>query len=90
MLHIGWLKTAIILGEILRYPKRRFFEDVWNSKDAADVWRKWNNPVVEWMKKTLYKPLLDQGYSNNTCAFICFFASGLFHEITVSMLIGAS
>ncbi|XP_019874244.1 diacylglycerol O-acyltransferase 1 [Aethina tumida] len=91
--HLAWLCMFYILfhswlnlvGEILHFADRSFYNDWWNSNNIDLFWRNWNLPVHRWAVRHLYIPLVDMGYSRNIAATTVFFISAFFHEYMVSV-----
>lgn len=80
-----WLN---ILGELLRFADRRFYEDWWNCKNLMQYWQTWNLPVHYWFVRHLYNPLLKNGLSRSVANFTVFLISAVAHEYLVSVPLG--
>lgn len=74
-----------ILGEILRFADRDFYQDWWNSQDIDTFWRTWNSPVHRWAVRHLYIPIIKATQSRFRATAIVFFFSAFFHEYLVSV-----
>jgi diacylglycerol O-acyltransferase-1 len=69
-----------LMAELTRFADRRFYSDWWNSGDLAEYWRKWNNPIHNWLIRHMYYPLLRRGYTSDTARLLTFIFSAVFHE----------
>lgn len=78
----SWLN---LLGEILQFGDRHFYQDWWNANNIDTFWRTWNSPVHRWAARHLYIPLIDMGYGKNVAVTTVFFVSAFFHEYMVSV-----
>lgn len=76
----SWLN---LLGEILHFADRSFYNDWWNANNVETFWRNWNLPVHRWALRHLYFPLIDMGYSRKVGSVAVFFISAFFHEYMV-------
>jgi diacylglycerol O-acyltransferase-1 len=50
-----------IVAEVTRFADRLFYRDWWNSSNLDNFWRTWNLPVHNWIKHTVYLPLVSAG-----------------------------
>nr|XP_023023200.1 diacylglycerol O-acyltransferase 1 [Leptinotarsa decemlineata] len=91
--HLAWLCMFYVvfhswlnlLGEILHFADRSFYDDWWNANNMDTFWRKWNLPVHRWAVRHLYFPMIDMGYSKFIGGVAVFFISAFFHEYMVSV-----
>lgn len=74
-----------LIGEVLRFADRSFYQDWWNAESISIFWKNWNQPVHRWAKRHIYVPLLKKGYSKLTATTIVFIVSGIFHEYIFSI-----
>ncbi|XP_021956008.1 diacylglycerol O-acyltransferase 1 [Folsomia candida] len=74
-----------ILGELLRFADRDFYQDWWNAPDIDTFWRTWNSPVHRWAVRHLYIPIIKQTNSKFFAVSTTFFISAFFHEYLVSV-----
>jgi len=74
-----------IIGELLRFADRDFYNDWWNAQDIDTFWRTWNAPVHKWAVRHLYIPIIRQTNSKTTATAMTFFISAFFHEYLVSV-----
>lgn len=81
-----WLSC---LAECLGLSDRHYFADWWNSNSFADFSRTWNIPVHRFIKKHIYKVLLEQlGAPKSIANFGCFFVSACLHELVMWAALG--
>ncbi|XP_018573342.1 diacylglycerol O-acyltransferase 1 [Anoplophora glabripennis] len=91
--HLAWLCMFYImfhswlnlLGEILHFADRSFYNDWWNANNIDVFWRNWNLPVHRWALRHLYLPMVEMGYSKYSAGVTVFFISAFFHEYMVSV-----
>lgn len=91
--HLGWLCMFYIvfhswlnlIGELLHFADRSFYNDWWNANNIDVFWRNWNLPVHRWAVRHLYIPMVDMGYGKNVASSTVFFISAFFHEYMVSV-----
>lgn len=74
-----------LMGEVLHFADRKFYNDWWNANNIDIFWRTWNMPVHNWCVRHLYLPLLDLGYPKQVATVTVFFFSAFFHEYLVSV-----
>ncbi|XP_072052041.1 diacylglycerol O-acyltransferase 1-like [Amphiura filiformis] len=74
-----------IMGELLRFADREFYQDWWNSETVGYFWQNWNIPVYRWCKRHVYKPMLRRGFSKFQANVMVFFLSAVGHEYLVSV-----
>lgn len=74
-----------LMGEILHFADRNFYNDWWNANNIDIFWRTWNMPVHKWCVRHLYIPMIDLGYSRTVASVTVFFFSAFFHEYLVSV-----
>uniref|UniRef100_A0A6B2L5C6 diacylglycerol O-acyltransferase n=1 Tax=Arcella intermedia TaxID=1963864 RepID=A0A6B2L5C6_9EUKA len=74
-----------ILGELLRFGDRAFYQDWWNSTTLGEYWRRWNLPVHNWLVRHVYHPIRRRGSPRPLSALIIFFISAVFHELLASI-----
>lgn len=77
-----------VVGEILSFGDREFYQDWWNAESVTEFWQKWNIPVHRWAVRHLYKPMLLAGYSKLQGSLAVFILSAFFHELLVSVPLG--
>ena len=70
-------------GELTQFADRRFYSDWWNAGNLGEYWRKWNQPIHNWLIRHIYYPCRRAGMSSSGCALFTFFISALFHEYIV-------
>ncbi|XP_072936680.1 diacylglycerol O-acyltransferase 1 isoform X2 [Epargyreus clarus] len=74
-----------LMGELLHFADRNFYNDWWNANNIAVFWRTWNMPVHTWAVRHLYIPMTEMGYSKHAASIVVFGISALFHEYLVSI-----
>ncbi|XP_071633842.1 diacylglycerol O-acyltransferase 1 [Temnothorax longispinosus] len=74
-----------LLGELLHFADRNFYNDWWNANNIDTFWRTWNMPVHRWAVRHLYIPVVEMGYGKTTASVTVFFISAFFHEYLVSV-----
>ncbi|XP_043287985.1 diacylglycerol O-acyltransferase 1 [Venturia canescens] len=74
-----------LMGELLHFADRNFYQDWWNANNIDTFWRTWNTPVHRWAVRHLYIPIVEMGYGKNTASVTVFFISAFFHEYLVSV-----
>lgn len=80
----SWLN---LVGEILHFADRSYYNDWWNANNIDTFWRNWNLPVHRWALRHLYFPMIEMGYSKTTGSIAVFFISAFFHEYMVSYML---
>ena len=40
-----------IMGELTQFGDRRFYSDWWNAGNLGEYWRKWNQPIHNWLQR---------------------------------------
>ncbi|KAI9843635.1 MAG: hypothetical protein M1837_006217 [Sclerophora amabilis] len=73
------------LAEVMKFADREFFRDWWNSPSVGAYWRTWNKPVYTFMRRHIYSPLLERGWSPHIASVAVFFFSGVLHELLVGI-----
>uniref|UniRef100_A0A8D8ALR0 O-acyltransferase n=1 Tax=Culex pipiens TaxID=7175 RepID=A0A8D8ALR0_CULPI len=74
-----------LMGEVLHFADRKFYNDWWNANNIDIFWRNWNMPVHNWCVRHLYLPMLDLGCPKQAATVTVFFFSAFFHEYLVSV-----
>ncbi|KAM3964685.1 diacylglycerol O-acyltransferase isoform 2-T2 [Aphomia sociella] len=74
-----------LMGELLHFADRNFYNDWWNANNIAVFWSSWNLPVHMWAVRHVYKPITRRGYSRFVASLVVFCISALFHEYLVSV-----
>ncbi|KAL7639769.1 UNVERIFIED_CONTAM: hypothetical protein RMT77_009179 [Armadillidium vulgare] len=74
-----------MMGEVLRFGDRNFYQDWWNARDVGTFWRLWNMPVHKWCVRHLFVPMIKLKFSKRTASLAVFFVSAFFHEYFVSI-----
>lgn len=67
-------------AEITGFEDRRFYSDWWNAGDLGEYWRKWNNPIHNWLIRHIYFPLVRRKYSQTNAGLLTFLFSAIAHE----------
>ena len=70
-------------AEVTRFADRRFYSDWWNAGGLAEYWRKWNNPIHNWLVRHVYFPLIRRGCSDSLSRLLTFTVSAIFHEYII-------
>ena len=73
------------LAEVMRFGDRQFYGDWWNSSSVGAYWRSWNKPVYHFMRRHIYTPLVERGWSSSAASVIVFIFSGFLHELAVGI-----
>jgi len=76
----AWLN---FLAELTQFADRRFYSDWWNAGNLSEYWRKWNQPIHNYLLRHIYFPCRRSGLSAPTCLLITFTISAVFHEYVV-------
>ncbi|XP_076055832.1 diacylglycerol O-acyltransferase isoform X2 [Oratosquilla oratoria] len=74
-----------ILGELLCFADRNFYQDWWNAQDVGTFWRLWNLPVHKWAVRHVFIPMMKARFSKTTASLTVFIISAFFHEYLVSV-----
>jgi diacylglycerol O-acyltransferase-1 len=69
-----------LFAELTRFGDRRFYSDWWNANNLGEYWRKWNQPIHNFLIRHVYYPCRRRGISSSTCMLITFTLSACFHE----------
>lgn len=70
-------------AEITRFADRRFYSDWWNANNLSEYWRKWNQPIHNFLIRHVYYPLRRRRVSSEMCMLVTFTFSALAHEYIV-------
>lgn len=73
------------LAEVMLFGDREFYSDWWNSPSVGAYWRTWNKPVYHFMRRHIYSPLIERGWSSNAASAMVFIFSGFLHELAVGV-----
>ena len=76
----SWLN---FLAELTQFGDRRFYSDWWNAGNLGEYWRKWNQPIHNYLLRHIYFPLRRSGCSSANCLLLTFTISAVFHEYIV-------
>ena len=76
----SWLN---FLAEISQFADRRFYSDWWNAGNLGEYWRKWNQPIHNYLLRHVYFPGRRLGLSAPMCMLLSFTISAAFHEYIV-------
>ncbi|XP_045766748.1 diacylglycerol O-acyltransferase 1 isoform X2 [Maniola jurtina] len=74
-----------LMGELLHFADRNFYNDWWNANNIAEFWSSWNMPVHVWAVRHVYIPITGLGFSKAAASIVVFFISAFFHEYLVSV-----
>ncbi|KAJ0181865.1 hypothetical protein K1T71_002587 [Dendrolimus kikuchii] len=74
-----------LMGELLQFADRNFYNDWWNANNISVFWSTWNMPVHRWAVRHVYIPITEMGYSKFVASIVVFFISAFFHEYLVSV-----
>lgn len=77
----SWLN---FLAELTQFADRRFYSDWWNAGNLGEYWRKWNQPIHNYLLRHIYFPCRRSGLSSYLCLLITFTISAAFHEYIVA------
>ena len=69
-----------LFAELTRFGDRRFYSDWWNASDLGEYWRKWNQPIHNFLIRHVYYASRRRGISSQTCLLVTFTLSAAFHE----------
>lgn len=69
-----------LFAELTRFADRRFYSDWWNANNLSEYWRKWNQPIHNFLIRHVYYPCRRRGISSATCMLLTFTLSAAFHE----------
>lgn len=70
-------------AELTMFADRRFYSDWWNAGDLSEYWRKWNQPIHNYLIRHIYYPCRRAGLSSYTGLLLTFTTSAIFHEYIV-------
>lgn len=70
-------------AEVTQFADRRFYSDWWNASNLGEYWRKWNQPIHNYLLRHIYFPLRRAGMGSAACLFTTFTVSAIFHEYIV-------
>jgi diacylglycerol O-acyltransferase-1 len=70
-------------AELTRFGDRRFYSDWWNANNLGEYWRKWNQPIHNWLIRHVYYPLRRRKVSAGVCLLMTFTVSAVCHEFVV-------
>ena len=70
-------------AELTYFGDRRFYSDWWNAGNLGEYWRKWNQPIHNFLIRHVYYPMRRKRFSAMTGLFTTFFVSAIFHEYIV-------
>lgn len=70
-------------AEITRFADRRFYSDWWNANNLSEYWRKWNQPIHNFLIRHVYFPFRRRKVSSEICMLITFTVSAIAHEYIV-------
>jgi diacylglycerol O-acyltransferase-1 len=70
-------------AEITMFADRRFYSDWWNANNLSEYWRKWNQPIHNFLIRHVYYPCRRRNISSSACLLVTFTLSALFHEYIV-------
>lgn len=73
------------LAEIMRFGDREFYSDWWNAGSIRKYWTSWNKPVMAFMRRHVYAPLVGRGWDPTVAQIIVFIFSGFLHELLVGI-----
>ncbi|KAG6455805.1 diacylglycerol O-acyltransferase 1 isoform X2 [Manduca sexta] len=74
-----------LMGELLQFADRNFYNDWWNANNISVFWSTWNMPVHMWAVRHVYIPITKRGHSKVVASIVVFFISAFFHEYLVSV-----
>lgn len=69
-----------LFAELTMFADRRFYADWWNADNLAEYWRKWNQPIHNWLGRHVYYPLRRRKLATSHCILFSFTLSAVFHE----------
>ena len=75
-------------AELTSFADRRFYSDWWNANDLGEYWRKWNQPIHNFLIRHVYYPSRRKGIPQTYCLMITFTPSAAFHEYILAGIIG--
>ena len=70
-------------AELTQFADRRFYSDWWNAGNLSEYWRKWNQPIHNWLIRHIYFPMRRAGFGSITGMLVTFTVSAAFHEYIV-------
>lgn len=73
------------LAEITMFGDREFYSDWWNAPSIRKYWTSWNKPVMTFMRRHIYAPLVGRGWPPALAQVAVFTFSGLLHELLVGV-----
>ncbi len=89
VLHFGLFDVATAAFRRLGFDVSRPFRSPWRSRSLSEFWgRRWNLAFVEMLTLGVYRPL-QRVAGRTTGAVAAFLLSGLFHELAISVPVGA-
>ncbi|KAF2101125.1 diacylglycerol acyltransferase DGAT2 [Rhizodiscina lignyota] len=73
------------LAEVMMFGDREFYSDWWNAPSIRKYWTSWNRPVMVFMRRHIYAPLVGRGWPPALAQVTVFVFSGLLHELLVGI-----
>lgn len=67
------------------FGDREFYSDWWNAPSIRKYWTSWNKPVMVFMRRHLYAPLVGRGWPPAVAQVTVFLFSGFLHELLVGI-----
>ena len=83
MFYVIFHSLTNFFAELTMFADRRFYSDWWNAGDLGEYWRKWNQPIHNYMIRHIYFPCRRAGFSSTFGLFATFTFSAIFHEYVV-------
>ena len=70
-------------AELTQFADRRFYSDWWNAGNLNEYWRKWNQPIHNYLIRHIYYPCRRYKLNAFVASLIAFTVSAIFHEYIV-------
>ena len=74
-------------AELTYFSDRRFYSDWWNAPNLGEYWRKWNQPVHNFLIRHVYYSARRKGVSGSISMVLTFTLSAAFHEYILAGII---
>ena len=89
ILHFGVFSLAIAFWRLVGFPAEELFRQPWRSKSLAEFWsRRWNVGFSDMMSVVVHRPIAHR-FGRAAGLAASFVASGLLHELAISVPAGA-
>jgi len=89
ILHFGVFSLAIAFWRVAGFPAEELFRQPWRSRSLSEFWsRRWNVGFSDMMSIVVHRPIASR-FGRAAGLAASFVASGLLHELAISVPAGA-